>query len=105
MVLPGTIRPIDGGQVPEFSWRIFAFTPIAYTKRMTALFADAAHRKAIASAIARVLTRPELTMVHQCWAAEHPGKPAPAPEDILLWVRLNMPLAAARLDDALYPAD
>jgi hypothetical protein len=66
---------------------------------------DELHRKAVASAIARVLTLPELTMVHQCWAAENPGAAAPSPEQILRWVRMNMPQAAERLDEALYPAD
>ena len=66
---------------------------------------DEAHRKAVACAITRVLTLPELTMVHNCWAAENPGKPAPSPDDVLMWVRLNMPSASERLDDALYPAE
>lgn len=66
---------------------------------------DETHRKAVASAITRVLTLPELTMVHNCWAAENPGQPAPDPFQVLRWVRQNMPLAAERLDEALYPAD
>lgn len=72
---------------------------------MTFIPSSAGHRKAVAQAISRVLTVPELTMVHQCWAAENPGKAAPSPEDVLLWVRLNMPAAAARVDETLYPAD
>lgn len=63
------------------------------------------HRKAIAAAISRCLTPPELTMVHQFWAAERPGKPAPTPEQVLRWIRLNMPAAAYRVDRVLYPAD
>lgn len=66
---------------------------------------DETHRKAVSRAIARVLTPAELTMVHHCWAAENPGKPAPDAFQVLRWVRQNMPAAAERLDEALYPAD
>jgi hypothetical protein len=66
---------------------------------------DELHRKAVAAAIARVLTLPELTMVHQCWAAENPGSSAPTPAQVLYWVRLNMPQAAERIEAVLYPAE
>ena len=63
------------------------------------------HRKAVAAAISSVLTPAELTMAHQFLVAERPGRPAPQPEEILSWVRLNMPAAAQRLEHVLYPAD
>lgn len=72
---------------------------------MMTLLPDLAHRKAVASAISSVLTPAELTMAHQFLAAERPGRPAPQPEELLAWIRLNMPAAAQRLEHVLYPAD
>ncbi len=79
--------------------------PGTYPIYMTTLTPSPAHRKAVAAAIVSVLTPAELTMVHQFMAAERPGRPAPQPEDVLAWVRLNMPAAAVRLEHVLYPAD
>lgn len=81
--------------------------PARYYKDMMTLspLHDETHRKAVASAISRVLSPAELVMVHNCWAAENPGKSAPDAFAVLRWVRQNMPAAAERLDIELYPAD
>lgn len=55
-------------------------------------------RKALGSAIERVLTPHQLTMARELAWAENPRGPKPQPEQILFWMRFNMPVAAARVD-------
>jgi hypothetical protein len=38
-------------------------------------------------------------------AAEKPGRPAPQPEEVLFWIRRNMPVAAEKIDAILHPHD
>ncbi len=72
---------------------------------MTLSPSSAAHRKIVSAAITSVLSPAELTMVHQFMAAERPGRPAPQPEELLTWIRMNMPAIAQNLDHVLYPGD
>lgn len=58
---------------------------------------DAARRKSLTTAITTVVSPSQLTMVHELMAAEKPGRPAPQPEEILFWMRLNMPMAATQV--------
>lgn len=66
---------------------------------------DAPSRKMLATVIGQALTPEQLTMAHHLMASEKPGRPAPRPEDVLYWLRLNMPLAAERVDELLHPAE
>jgi hypothetical protein len=66
---------------------------------MTLMTMTPSRRKALAKAIASVLSPAQLTMAHELIAAERPGQPAPQAEEILFWMRLNMPSAAARVDE------
>lgn len=66
---------------------------------------DASRRKKLASVITQVLTPAQLTMANALVVAENPGRPAPRPEQLLHWMRLNMPMAAQRVDEILHPAD
>lgn len=72
---------------------------------MTLVSLDGSRRKLVASVIAEVLSPAQITMAHQLLAAEKPGRPAPQPEELLFWIRLNMPVAAERIDAILHPAD
>lgn len=63
---------------------------------------DASRRKLLASIIRQVLSPAQLTMVHELLAAERPGRPAPQAEDIMFWMRLNMPVASDRIDELLH---
>ncbi|OGS01388.1 MAG: hypothetical protein A2V88_11825 [Elusimicrobia bacterium RBG_16_66_12] len=66
---------------------------------------DTPGRKMLAAVIGQALTPDQLTMAHHLMAAEKPGRPAPRPEDVLFWLRLNMPSAAERIDELLHPAE
>ena len=72
---------------------------------MTLVSLDGSRRKIVAQVIASVISPAQMTMAHQLMAAEKPGRPAPQPEEILFWLRLNMPVAADRIDAILHPAD
>jgi len=72
---------------------------------MTLVSLDGSRRKLVASVIAQVISPAQLTMAHELMAAEKPGRSAPQPEEILFWLRLNMPAAAERVDAILHPAD
>lgn len=72
---------------------------------MTLVSLDGSRRKIVASVLAQVLSPAQLTMAHQLMVAEKPGRPAPQPEEVLFWVRLNMPVAAEKVDAILHPCD
>jgi len=72
---------------------------------MTLVSLDGSRRKLVASVIASVISPAQLTMAHELMAAEKSGRPAPSPEEVLFWLRLNMPTAAERVDAILHPAD
>ena len=69
---------------------------------MTMTPLDASRRKLLAATIRQVLSPAQLTMVHELLAAERPGQPAPQPEDVMFWMRLNMPVASDRVDELLH---
>ncbi len=60
-------------------------------------------RKALQSAIIQVLTPAQLTMVSELVCAEDPEHSEPVVDDILYWMRLNMPVAARQVEDVLHP--
>ncbi len=70
---------------------------------MTLVTPDAARRRRIAAAIAGTLTPAQLMMARELMAAD--GSASVLPEDLLFWIRGNMPEAAARIEKLLYPAD
>jgi hypothetical protein len=72
---------------------------------MTLVSLDGSRRKIVAQAITSVITPAQMTMAHQLMSAEKPGRPAPQPEDVLFWLRLNMPVAAGQIDAILHPCD
>lgn len=72
---------------------------------MTLVSLDGSRRKIVAQAITSVITPAQMTMAHQLMSAEKPGRPAPMPEEILFWLRLNMPVAAGQIDAILHPCD
>jgi len=72
---------------------------------MTLVSLDGSRRKIVASVIAQVISPSQTTMALQLMAAEKPGRPAPQPEELLFWLRLNMPVAAGQIDAILHPAD
>lgn len=72
---------------------------------MTLVSLDGSRRKIVAQAISSILSPAQMTMAHQLMAAEKPGRPAPMPEEVLFWLRLNMPVAAEKIDAILHPGD
>ena len=60
-------------------------------------------RKALVSAIAEVLTPAQRTMVCELVQAEDPHHAEAQPEDLIYWMRLNMPSAARQVEDVLHP--
>lgn len=60
-------------------------------------------RKALVSAIAEVLGPSHHTMVRELIQAEDPHHSEAEPEDVIFWMRLNMPSAARRVEDILHP--
>jgi hypothetical protein len=58
-------------------------------------------RKALSAALDRVLAPSQLTAARELLRAENPGRPAPRPEDILYWMRVNMPGATRRVESIL----
>jgi hypothetical protein len=66
---------------------------------------SAARRKALMSAITRELTPVQLTMVRELMQAQDAKAPAPHAEQVLQWLRENMPTSAVRIEDSLYPHD
>lgn len=61
--------------------------------------------KALHAAIEQVLTPAQCTMVQEFLGAEDPMGPAPRASDMLSWIRVNMPMAAVRVEELLYPND
>lgn len=79
-----------------------------YHRDMTTTFDmgyTSARRKALNAAIARVLTPAQLTMVRELMQAEDPHGPALRAEQVMQWLRVNMPSSAVKIEEDLYPAD
>ena len=60
------------------------------------------HRRNVASAVAVVLGRVQHSAVRELVSAEKGSRHASA-HDLLSWMRVNMPSAADRVDDVLFP--
>ena len=58
--------------------------------------------KALACAIERVLTAHQLVMVREFMLAENPRNVKPTPEQVMFFLRLNMPIAAGRIWDIVH---
>jgi hypothetical protein len=63
---------------------------------------NVSRRKALAAALDRVLAPVQITAARELWTAENPGRGIPQPEDILYWMRINMPGATRRVENILY---
>jgi hypothetical protein len=63
---------------------------------------NASRSKILAVALDAVLTPVQMTAAREFILAEVPGRTAPSPEEILYWMRVNMPLATRRVEDILY---
>lgn len=72
---------------------------------MTIVSMDGSRRKFVLSAISSVISPSQLKMALELMEAEKPGRGEPRPEEILFWIRLNMPVAAERIDAILHPHD
>lgn len=66
---------------------------------------DPARRRLLAAALAQILSPAQLTMARELVRAASADAREPRPEDVLYWIRLNMPVAASRLEDVLHPND
>jgi len=66
---------------------------------------NASRRKALASALSRVLHPAQLTAAREMILAEEPGRAAPSPEELLFWMRVNMPAATARVEELLHDGE
>jgi hypothetical protein len=62
-------------------------------------------RKALVAALQVVLHPAQLTAARECIMAEEPGRGMPSPEEILFWMRLNMPGATARVEELLHDGE
>lgn len=66
---------------------------------------SASRRKLLASALDRVLAPAQLTAARELMLAEEPGRSAPQPEEILYWMRVNMPQATSRVEGILFAGE
>jgi hypothetical protein len=66
---------------------------------------SASRRKQLTLALARVLAPAQMTAARELILAEEPGRVSPQPEEILYWMRVNMPLATRRVERILFPRD
>ncbi|MDE2040386.1 MAG: hypothetical protein KGO96_11995 [Elusimicrobia bacterium] len=60
------------------------------------------HHRCVASALNRVLSPHRRAEVRELVLAEN-GPRRASPHEVLSWMRVNMPLAADRVDDVLFP--
>lgn len=79
--------------------------PSRYDKAMTTLTYSSGRRKALEAAFLQVLTPSQRTMVRELVRAESRAKEEPQPEQLLYWLRLNMPGASSRIEHVLHPYD
>ena len=63
---------------------------------------NASRRKLLASALSQVLQPGQLTAARELILAEAPGRLAPQPEEILYWMRINMPQATHRVEGIFF---
>ncbi len=63
---------------------------------------SAPRRKLLASALAQVLHPVQMTAARELMLAEAPKRLSPQPEEILYWMRVNMPLATVRGEKLIF---
>lgn len=78
---------------------------LRYPLGMTTLTYSSGRRKALEAAFLQVLTPSQRTMVRELVRAENRAKEEPRPEQLLYWIRLNMPGASSRIEHVLHPYD
>jgi hypothetical protein len=66
---------------------------------------DPVRRRLLAAALEQILTPAQLTAARELQRASDPSGREPRPEEVLYWIRLNMPVAASKLEDILHPND
>jgi hypothetical protein len=66
---------------------------------------SASRRKQLSSALAQVLTPAQMTAAREFMLAEKPVRRSPQPEEMLYWMRVNMPMATRRVEGILFPRD
>jgi len=59
-------------------------------------------RKQLAAALSRVLAPAQMTAAREFMRAERPSRPEPQPEEILFWMRVNMPVATSRVEKIIF---
>ena len=64
---------------------------------------NASRRKQLASALTQVLAPAQLTAAREFMLAEAPGRLSPQPEEILYWMRVNMPQATVLVERIIFP--
>jgi hypothetical protein len=63
---------------------------------------SAPRRKQLAAALSQVLAPAQLTAARELMRAESPRRCEPQPEEILYWMRVNMPLATSRVERIIF---
>lgn len=63
---------------------------------------SAPRRRLLASALAQVLHPAQLTAARELMLAESSRRLPPQPEEILYWMRVNMPQATSRVEKILF---
>ena len=66
---------------------------------------SASRRKQLSSALAQVLTPAQMTAAREFMLAENRVRRSPQPEEMLYWMRVNMPMATRRVETILFPRD
>lgn len=72
-----------------------------YPVGMTLATLSPRRRKALISALAKVLEPAQAAAAREFILAEKPGRAEPQPEEILFWMRANMPLATVRVEELM----
>ncbi|HXT01613.1 MAG TPA: hypothetical protein VN915_13135 [Elusimicrobiota bacterium] len=63
---------------------------------------SAPRRKQLAAALSRVLAPAQMTAARELMRAERPERREPQPEEILFWMRVNMPVATSRVERIIF---
>ncbi|MFI5347989.1 MAG: hypothetical protein ACHQ2Z_00465 [Elusimicrobiota bacterium] len=66
---------------------------------------SAPRRRQLSSALSQVLSSTQLSAAREMMIAEAPKRLPPQPEEILYWMRVNMPQATVRVERILFPRD
>ena len=61
-----------------------------------------ARRKQLAAALSRVLAPAQMTAARELMRSERPCRRDPQPEEILFWMRVNMPVATSRVERIIF---